>query len=300
MLNSHPLLAVANDTHFIPRAVAGFGETDPVLTDELADRVWNYHRFHRLGLSRADVNAAADGARSYSEFVSRIYDAFGRHNGKPLAGEKTPDYGRHIPYLHELVPRARFVHIVRDGRDVALSTLDWATPRKGPGRWTWWDTHPVATCALWWRWQVEGALTARTVLGPEWVCEIRYEDLVEAPGIELRRIAGFLGLDYDDSMERFNEGKMRPEASTSAKSAWLPPISGLRDWRHQMDSDDLAVFQSLTGDVLGTLGYAKRTVTVSGEVVRIVEEARAWWRACNGRPVTRRRAQRVHETSEVA
>jgi len=66
---------------------------------------------------------------TYREFVTALYDTFAHQNGKPLAGEKTPDYVRRLPLLHALFPWSRSVHIVRDGRNVALSLIDWATPR---------------------------------------------------------------------------------------------------------------------------------------------------------------------------
>ncbi len=72
------------------------------------------------------------------DFVSRLYDLRARQAGKTLSGEKTPDYCRRMPLLHRLFPRAKFLHIIRDGRDVTLSTLDWATAGKGPGRWDLW------------------------------------------------------------------------------------------------------------------------------------------------------------------
>ena len=54
------------------------------------------------------------------------------HFKKELAGEKTPDYVRNLPLLFSLFPRAKTIHIIRDGRDVALSTLKWASVKKGP------------------------------------------------------------------------------------------------------------------------------------------------------------------------
>ena len=151
MLDQHPQLAVSNDTHFIPRAIEGLTEgTDLPLTPELIERVRGYRRFPRLGLSEAAVSGAAAKARTYGEFVSALYFEFGRMHGKPLAGEKTPDYVRYLPLLHALFPWVRTVHIIRDGRDVTLSTLEWAPEDRGPGRYDLWREEPVAVCALWW------------------------------------------------------------------------------------------------------------------------------------------------------
>ncbi len=129
MLDNHPQLTIANDTHFITRAVkkALRRATDPVLTPELVDQVRAYRRFYRMGLDEADVGKATRGCRTYSQFVSRLYDFRDAHAVKYLSGEKTPDFCRQIPALHSLFPVAKFIHIIRDGRDTSLSAMNWAT-----------------------------------------------------------------------------------------------------------------------------------------------------------------------------
>ena len=163
MLDHHPQLAVANDTHFIPRALEEVlaqsasevvDQIDPLLTGELVEWVLGYHRFPRLGLAEATVRRTAASSTTYRDFVSALYSEFGRLHGKPLAGEKTPDYVKRLPLLQALLPWVRTVHIIRDGRDVALSTLEWAREDKGPGKFALWREEPVAVCAFWWRWQV--------------------------------------------------------------------------------------------------------------------------------------------------
>src|SRR5262249_61635442 len=87
---------------------------------------------------------------SYGDFASRVFTLYGRSRGKPLVGDKPPAYARHLGTLHALWPGARFVHLIRDGRDVCLSALDWQHPGKllsGLGTWA---EDRVTTAALWW------------------------------------------------------------------------------------------------------------------------------------------------------
>src|SRR5438093_10451375 len=84
MLDGHPQLAVANDTHFIPKAIGHVAPgVDPPLTPELVNAVREYKRFPRLGLADAVVTGAAENARSYSQFVAALYSAFAQIHGKP-------------------------------------------------------------------------------------------------------------------------------------------------------------------------------------------------------------------------
>ncbi len=288
MLDHHPHLAVANDTHFIPRAIAGVTEeTDPLLTSEIIERVRSYRRFSRLGLPEVAVHEAAAKARTYSEFISGLYTAYGRPRGKPLAGEKTPDYVRYLPFLHDLFPWVKSIHIIRDGRDVALSTLEWARPDKGPGRFSLWQEEPVAVCALWWSWQVGTGRRDGTNLGTNRYYEVRYEDLVAQPEATLRDIVLFLGLPFAPEMLAYHQGKTRHQPDLSTKKQWLPPTPGLRDWRRQMEERDVALFEAIAGDLLSALGYERSIHTPSSEIAAVAERCQNWW----GREMEQRRAK---------
>ncbi len=109
-----------------------------------------YRRFHRLGLTENQTRRLATTAQTFVDLFPPIYAAIAADRGRARAGEKTPDYVLHLSLLNRLLPNSRFVHIIRDGRDVALSVLDWGTPSKGPGKLDLWEYEPVGICALWW------------------------------------------------------------------------------------------------------------------------------------------------------
>jgi sulfotransferase family protein len=295
MLDHHPQLAVANDSHFIPRVIKNVAVgTDPPLTPELVESVRTYRRFYRLGLQDAVVDEVARKTHTYGQFVSALYSAYGRLRGKPLAGEKTPDYVRYLPHLHALFPWARIVHIIRDGRDVALSTLEWAHENKGPGKFELWREEPVAVCALWWRRQVGTGRQDARHLRPSRYREIRYEDLVARPEATLRDLSAFLGLPFSPEMLAYNEGKTRHDPKLSAKKAWLSPTPGLRDWPTQMDERDVELFEALAGDLLSDLGYERRIDTPSPKIAEIADGCRRWWDS----EMARREAKRLRRLSQ--
>ena len=280
MLDSHPQLAVANDSHFVPRVIARFRPgTDPPLTPELVDRVLGYHRFRRLELPESTARAAAARSETYAEFVSELYSEYARARGKEFAGEKTPDYVRYLPVLHSLFPATRAVHIIRDGRDVALSVLEWASGEKGPGKFGLWREQPVAVCALWWAWQVESGRREGARLGSALYREVLYEDLVARPEPVLRDLSEFLSLPFAPEMVSFHAGKTKSDPTLSAKSAWLPTTSGLRDWRTQMKPEDALLFEAISGDLLSSLGYPLTGEPIPLETSETARRCRAWWEA---------------------
>ncbi|MHC5002389.1 MAG: sulfotransferase family protein [Planctomycetota bacterium] len=283
MLDNHPQLAVANDTHFIGRVLKDPPPgTNPPLTPELLEQVRTYRRFRRLGLSDDAVERAAAGAHDYRSLVVGLYDEFARQQGKAYGGEKTPDYVRCLPFLHDLCPWAKSIHIIRDGRDVALSTLEWATPEKGPGRLELWREQPVATCALWWCWQVGTGRRDGAAVGSSRYHEVLYEQLVDQPEPALRVLTDFLQLPYSEQMVQFHVGKERDDPGLSAKKAWRPATAGLRSWRNDMPAADVELFEALAGDLLEALGYERASSDVSSATAAIAERCRSWWQANKG------------------
>ncbi len=281
MLDNHPRLTVANDTHFITRAVKRVlrKNPQPLLTKELVEAVLSYRRFYRMGLDEKEVIRAAEDCVTYAEFVGRLYALRGQKKHKQFSGEKTPDYCRNLPLLHTLFPAARFVHIIRDGRNTALSTLDWATETKGPGRWSLWNRDPLGTCALWWRWQAGMGQRDGQGLGSTSFFQLKYEDLVARPEKILRDIAGFLEIDYSDSMANYHAGKTRNQPGLSAKKAWLPPVKNLRDWREAMTPEDIGVFEGIAGALLKTNGYQCMDYPATRAVTERVSYCLDWWQA---------------------
>jgi Sulfotransferase family len=276
MLDAHPLLAVSNDPHFIPFAPGVRSGIDPPVTPELVDWLRGYRTFARLQLDDRALTDAADGAVTYAELVTRLYDAYGQKRGKPLAGEKTPRYVRYLPLLHSLFPKARVVHLLRDGREVALSTLEWARPDRGPGRFELWLENPLAVCALSWRWHVLTGLRDAEELGDRY-SEVRYEDVVARPEPTMRRLSEALELPFATEMVEYHRGRTRHDAGLSTKDAWLPPTPGLRDWRTQLSSAELELFDALAGDLLDRLGYERAVGVVSAETeARAARYREAW------------------------
>jgi hypothetical protein len=279
MLDHHPQLAVSNDTHVIPRAVIGSHPTGDIpLTGDVIEQVTSFKRFGRLGIDAATTSRLAAATDTLAAFASALFDEFAHRQGKSFSGEKDPEYVRHLPFVHRLFPTARSVIIVRDGREVALSTLDWVTPRRYLGRLALWAEEPVAVCALWWKRQVSAGLNGRAEVGPDRCLEVRYEELVGAPESVLRSIAAFLELPFSASMLEYHQGRTLDDPGLATKARWLPPTGGLRDWRVDLSPRDLELFESLAGDLLTDLGYPRATgPSVSPSIAAVAARCRLWW-----------------------
>ena len=286
MLNSHPELAVVNDSHFIPRAleltdkslVEQAKQGLPIqLTPELADNVQNYHRFRRMGLTTPEFETVRSCSTTYQELVAGLYELHASKNDKRFAGEKTPDYVRRLGMLHGLFPAAKLIHLVRDGRDVALSLLEWATPTKGPGRIKLWNEEPIAVCALWWRHLAMASRNDLSQVPANRYLEIQYHNLVSRPEPTLEHLCHFLGLQYSEQMNQYHRGKSKPNSNLSAKSAWLATRPGLRNWRTDMQDDQVELFEALAGDALQAFGFELRKPIVTKRTLETANRCQSWW-----------------------
>ena len=260
MVDAHPDIAITRETHWISkRFERQEGVTpDGLVTPELLSRLLSYEKFTRMRIDRDELEELVAGEEPvpYSSFVTDVFDHYGKVQGKRLVGDKTPAYVRSIPTLHGLWPDARFVHIVRDGRDVAQSAINWSRAYKLSNRFSAWTEHPVTTAAFWWEWLVRLGREAGSPLGPDLYHEVRYEALISEPEGTCEALCSFLGLPYDDAMLHFHESLPDPRYYAKQKR-WRPISAGLRDWRSQMDADDVERFEAAAGDLLDELGYPR-------------------------------------------
>jgi hypothetical protein len=283
LLNAHPQLAIIHETHWIPiffRDRVGLtpeGLVTPELIPRLLEHVRFRKRFGKVGIGPKEMNGllGAGVPVPFADFVSGLFDLYGRAQGKPLVGDKTPRYVQNMHLLHGLWPQARFLHLIRDGRDVCLSAVNWKERAEAlTQRFSTWSRHPVTTAAVWWKWRVRLGREAGEMLGPQLYTELRYESLVARPAEECTRLCAFFGVPYDDAMLRFHEGRTRNDPNLSAKRSWKPITPGLRDWRTQMAPADLERFEAAAGDLLNELGYPRAVPQPGPEAVAQAAEVR--------------------------
>ncbi|WP_332846874.1 sulfotransferase [Pseudomonas lactucae] len=122
--------------------------------------------------------------RSMQAFFSGYYEAIAKSHGKEVLVEQTPWYGQRLDIMTQVFPDAKFVHVVRDGRDVALSFA--RTP--------WWFKKPELNLARWANEIKKIATDAAALLLPENYLVVKYEDLVANTHAEVSRICDFLGI----------------------------------------------------------------------------------------------------------
>ncbi|MEA2517440.1 MAG: hypothetical protein QOG16_1278 [Actinomycetota bacterium] len=249
MLNAHPEVAVPSESRFVVEFWEGRDEVD---ADVFLKKLAAHHLFAQWQIPIDSVRAEIGNARTcrYAEAVAAAYQAFARAHGKVRWGDKTPRYVEHIPLLVELFPDARFVHLLRDGRDVALS---YANVPFGP--------KTVARAAQLWAARVEAGIRDGRALPPGRYLELMYEDLIEDSEGEIKTLCDFLDLEFDAGMLDHGErasGVILDRARKFNPLITQKPVARTSNWTTSMKPSHVEVFEAVAGHALVALGYERR------------------------------------------
>jgi LPS sulfotransferase NodH len=165
--------------------------------------------------------------------------------------ECTPEHLLYLPWIKRELPEALFIHIVRDGRDVALSLQKqgWVQPLP-------WDRmKKLLVAGLFWEWMVGKGREFGRTLGTDYM-EVHYEDLSQNPRATLATLGRFIDHDLDyDRIQRVAIGSVSaPNTSFTAEyqEGVFKPVGR---WRNSFSKQDLAAFERLVGPFLTELDY---------------------------------------------
>jgi len=261
MIREYLRVSFGTESQFIPRyyyRLARYGDLAidanlrRLVADILAER-W-FARCRKFGFE-TNVDAVLCGVsqRTYRGVLDSIFGQLALHNRMARWGDKTPEYIHHLPVLKALFADARYIHLVRDGRDVALSVFE-----------RFWGAKNIVTAALEWRFALERAREFAQTLEPGRLLELRYEDLLREPRQTFERIIQFLRIDDAggrllDDIERRAARELKANNFDKWKKALTP--------RQQLE------FDRIGGDLLAEYGYE----TTSTEVRLPGSIERAFW-----------------------
>lgn len=277
MLDRHSQLAVPDESYFVPQlADRHLRRVDP---DAFIDDLRRLGTLAEWDVPLDKVRARLRTGMPIGAATGTVYAVYAEEHGKERWGDKTPMYMQNLRLLERLFPDALFIHLVRDGRDAAMSFL--SLP-KGLVTETWMHPRDPAGFACQWRTEVAAARRLGRRVGGDRYLEVRYEDLVSDVEPVLRRICDFAQLPYERQMIDY-AGNVDVSSKPHQQSLKRPPTPGLRDWRAQMSVEDVGAFEQVAGDLLQELGYeANEDPDVRGRLRRASYRARTTaWRAAS-------------------
>jgi len=238
--------------------VPRFGDLSVRRNRQALMKVWLGSKlFTCTGLEAGEIEEKVlDGeCRNGGDFLRIVMGETARKQGVERWADCTPDHLLYLAQIKKEIPDALVVHILRDGRDVALSLDKQAWIRPFP-----WDREQsVLVAGLYWQWIVNKGRENGRALGADYA-EIHFEDLIQNPGSTLEKLGQFIDhdLDYDRILKVGIGSVSSPNTSFDPKSdqTGFNPVGR---WRSNFPAGQLAAFENLAGNTLESLGYERTT-----------------------------------------
>jgi hypothetical protein len=263
MIDAHPQVAIPPETGFLPVLADLDPEADG--TEPAWEIMTGFDTWPDFALDPVDLRSAlaALSPAPPAEAARAFYRLYALRHGKPRWGDKTPSYDGQIDRIAGLLPEARFIHLIRDGRDVLVSVRHlWFRPGE-----------TVEACAADWAQRIARARALGARVGR--YLEVRYEALVRSPEETLRDVCRFLDLPFEPAMLRYHtrsaarldEHQARYDAEGGlviSKEARLhnqrfvtepPRPDRIGRWQAELSDDELRRFDAIAGSWLERLGY---------------------------------------------
>jgi Sulfotransferase family len=238
---------------------------------KMLDAWYGTRLYQRSGLEPEEIEPRIMAeCQNGGDFLRILMEEMCRKQGVQRWAETTPEHLLYMRRIKETIPNALIVHVIRDGRDVALSWEKLSQIRRFP-----WDRRRAAMAAgIYWEWIVNKGRQAGRTLGGDYV-EVLYEDLVHKPAEVLKNLEPFIDhdLDYDRITEVGIGSVSKP--NTAFKGEERSPIGR---WKTDLSPEELAVLETLTGGALDDLGYERSTkVPRSLDLARMRASYRAYF-----------------------
>ena len=166
-----------------------------------------------------------------------------RNEGRTLI-EKTPQHVLHIDFLTRYFPNARFVNVVRDGRDAYCSS------RKHPNV----RLNSPTIYARYWKRCIDAGLSVKDL---PIVHTVRYEDFTSDPQLHLEKVMAFLDMELETSQFEATQVQVDPRSSFERHQRLAQPITNatVGRWRDELTDEQVRDFQAVAGDELEICGY---------------------------------------------
>jgi len=209
--------------------------------------------FRRAGLDAGEISSRIlNECRTAGDFTRMIMDSVARQqNLKRWAGYDA-DHVLYVERIKKEIPNALFVHIIRDGRDIALSLKKMGGFTPLP--WDRSETDSLVATALYWEWMVRRGRNAGSRIPADYI-EVRYEDLVTNPRETLGRLGSFIDHDLDyDRIQKAGLGRLS-ESNSSFREEARQNIHPLGRWKQRLSLAAVAAIEGTVGACLEENGY---------------------------------------------
>lgn len=260
MLSSHPRVCIPPESYFLATATKVFRSLPRKSWNDVVDRVLysfecpQFVETWRIDLDRVRRRAwdLAGEHRTCRDVLLALYAEYAESvkPGADVWGDKTPQNTLNLPWIHMVWPDAKFIWLLRDGRDAVASYVNSGLTRLGLDN----------ACALWRRSNRAASGFCGDIGGAQ--CQVlRYEALVSEPRGCMERMSSFLGVEFSAAMLDFSGGAGSlgdvPQFAHHANVMKDLTADSVGKWRRTLSPGDQRRVQELLKPDLQEFGYAE-------------------------------------------
>jgi len=218
---------------------------------EVLSEFENCKEFCTWDISLEDVHNRLENIDESKRTLSNIFDELfctyaEKHSlGSKVWGDKTPMNTLYLNWIGDVFPQSKFIHIIRDGRDVVSSYLKM-------GRY-----NTILEAANRWTNSIELGQAFGLNIKDNYM-EIRYEDLVANPDKSIKKVCAFLDINYNsDMLDHTSQVAKLGDTDKSHHANLSKPISSesIGKWKHNLSESDQKSITQLLQNSLHRLGY---------------------------------------------
>jgi hypothetical protein len=254
----HMLLSAGNfavyrvESNAINLLEPAFGDlSNPRNKRQLLQAWYRSRLYTRSGLDQGVIDEKImSECRNGGDFLRIVMSEIATRQGVKRWADNTPEHLLFLRRIKETIPDALIIHIIRDGRDVALSSDKQGYVKRLP-----WDrTASKMAAGLYWEWMVDKGRREGRNFGDDYM-EVHFEDLVREPRETLHRLGKFIQQDLDyDRISQGGIGSVR-DPNTSFGAGAEEGFNPVGRWRTGYSAEEVAIFEGLVGRTLKETGY---------------------------------------------
>lgn len=262
MLNSNPSITVPPECGFLLWWHNKYQEwtrensQDEILLRELVKDILSSKKIETWNLEHNNLFSVLfeKSPKTYAELCFWIYKCYSNKK-EEIVGDKNNYYIKHLEQIHKIYPSAKYIHLVRDGRDVAcsyrkLKTLNSDSPYK-PNL-----PYEITSIAMEWN---DNVSNIDSFLQKKISLTIKYEDLLSTTQNILEKTCSFLSVDYSEEMLNFHRTELHDEPSSTmpwkVKTLEKVDKSNVGKYKSELSNNELSKFKNIGGQSLKRFGY---------------------------------------------
>ncbi len=252
ILNAHSKIAIPEEgTFWMPLIGSMNKDYDALIKGRVLKNYIKYIRKNeafkvwQLNIENIITKIDFDSGVTLRALMELFYTENAIINNKSIWGDKTPSFFRKVNDLSVIFPNARFIHLVRDGRDIYFSLRGRERGRRN-----------VAVAALEWKYKIQKVRRFFGQLPVGRCLEVRYEDILNSPESKVLEVCNFLNVDYEESMLDFYKSSHKyvgkHHSGLIFKAISRSPV---KRWKKLMNDSDNKIYESVARNCLEDQEY---------------------------------------------